>query len=478
MVPESIRKVERPTNTVVAPSSKEGVYLVRERKGFKNGMPVNGKVIGHIIDGKYVKKDKLPKKISLRDITYKYYGKAAFADGAGKDLLGSLEAVYDENDSKKIYCVALLRSVFDGVKDYQIEDRYQKSFVSQFYPGVSLSRNVICNLISGLGKDYKGIFDFMENRVKAMVKKETDVLIDGMLKQNTSTVNTFSGFSYKGRIKGIADISIIYAVDSKTREPICMKVYKGNLPDFSNYRDFLEEFKIEEGLIIGDKGFPFDNSQDTFKDGKVGFIRPLKRNSMAAERLDLFSGMNFVGSVEGGLLGSKGSEKGKDGETRYYYCFQDGKRKMKEDLDYMRRAKKKNAFDNSEYLKKQRKFGTVVFVSNMDLKLENVYEYYKLRWEIELVFKSYKSVLSQTTTREHDDYSVNGSEFINFLSTIITIRMQNKYMENKDELAMTYNEVEEKLSDIIKATTDPDEKVWRTCTLNSTEKKLMETLGI
>ena len=151
---------------------------------------------------------------------------------------------------------------------------------------------------------------------------------------------------------------------------------------------------------------------------------------------------------------------------------------MKEDLDYMRRAKKKNAFNNSEYLKKQRKFGTVVFVSNMDLKLENVYEYYKLRWEIELVFKSYKSVLSQTTTREHDDYSVNGSEFINFLSTIITIRMQNKYMENKDKLAMTYNEVEEKLSDIIKATTEPDEKVWRTCTLNSTEKKLMETLGI
>lgn len=478
MVPENIRKVERPTNTVVAPSSKEGVYLVRERKGFKNGMPVNGKVIGHIIDGKYVSKDRLPKRLSLRDITYKYYGKTAFADGVGKDLLGSLEAVYDESDSKKIYCIALLRSVFGGVKDYQIEDRYQKSFVSQFYPGVSLSRNVVCNLISGLGKDYKGISAFMENRVKAIVEDETNVLIDGMLKQNTSSVNTFSGFSYKGRIKGIADISIIYAVDAETREPICMKVYKGNLPDFSNYKDFLEEFKVKKGLIIGDKGFPFDNSQDTFRDGRVGFIRPLKRNSNTAEKLDLFSRMNFVGSVEGGLLGSKASEKGKDGQTRYYYCFQDKRRKMKEDSDYMRRAEKKKDFDNAEYLKKQRKFGTVIFVSNMDLKIENVYEYYKLRWEIELVFKSYKSVLSQTTTREHDDYSVNGSEFINFLSTIITIRMQNKYNENKEKLAMTYTEVEEKLSDIIKATTDPEEKVWRTCTLNNTEKKLMETFGI
>ena len=78
------------------------------------------------------------------------------------------------------------------------------------------------------------------------------MLIDGMLKQNTFTMNTFSGFSYKGRIKGIADISIIYAVDAKTREPICMKVCKGNLPDFSNYKEFLEEFKVKRSLSIGD----------------------------------------------------------------------------------------------------------------------------------------------------------------------------------------------------------------------------------
>ena len=478
MVPENIRKIERPVNTIVSPCKKEGVYLVRERKGFKNGKPVNGKVIGHIIDGKYVKNSETQKKISLRDITYKYYGKAAFANSVGTSLLDSLKKIYEENDARKIYCIALLRSIFDDIKDYQIEDRYKKSFVSQFFPNVSLSKNTISNLISDLGKDYKGIHDFMINRVESLVKNETNILIDGMLKQNTSTVNTFAGFSYKGRIKGITDISIIYAIDSTTREPLCMKVYKGNLPDFSNYQDFLNEFKIEKGLIIGDKGFPFDNRQETFKDNKVGYIRPLKRNSGMIEKLGLFSKMNFVDSIEGRLLGAKGSKAGNDGETRYYYCFQDMKKKMKEDSDYMRRAEKKKNFNGDEYEKRKKKFGTVTFVSNMDLKIENVYEYYKLRWEIELVFKSYKSVLSQTTTREHDDYSVNGSEFIDFLSTILTIKMQNKFNENKEKINMTYTEVQEKLSDIIKATTDPDKLIWVTCTLNNAEKELMKILNI
>ena len=165
-----------------------------------------------------------------------------FANSVGTSLLDSLKKIYEENDAKKIYCIALLRPIFNDIKDYQLEDRYKKSFVSRFFPNVSLSKNTISNLLSGLGKDYKGIHDFMINRVESLVKNETNILIDGMLKQNTSTINTFTGFSYKGRINGITDISIIYAIDSTAREPLCMKVYKGNLPDFSNHQDFLDEF--------------------------------------------------------------------------------------------------------------------------------------------------------------------------------------------------------------------------------------------
>ena len=60
-IPEEIRRVARPKNTVVVQSGSKGanLYAVRERAGFKYGpkgnpQPINGRIIGHIVDGRYV----------------------------------------------------------------------------------------------------------------------------------------------------------------------------------------------------------------------------------------------------------------------------------------------------------------------------------------------------------------------------------------------------------------------------------------
>lgn len=480
MIDEEIRKIKRPVNTVLQETGKSNVFIVRGRNGYKNGAPVNGKTVGHIIDGMYVpvSEGKKPKRLTQRDITYKYYGKVAFADSMGKDLLNDLMKQYDEADAKKIYCCALLRASYGDIKDYQLQGKYDKSFCSELYPDVPLSKNTVSSLISLLGRDYKGMHDFMKERIASMIKKETEVLIDGMLKQNTSKINTFSGFSYKGRMKGVPDVSIIYAVDAKTREPICMKVYKGNLPDAANFSDFLDEFKIKQGLVVGDKGFPMDCTQNTFKEGKVGFIRPLRRNNAVGRKLGLYDSYSILDGTEKKILCSSGKETDKKGVTRYYYCFQDVDREETENKTYVARAKKKKDFTSGKYREKKKVFGTVVFVSDMELKIESVYQYYKLRWEIETVFNSYKSVLSQTTTREHDDFSVNGSEFIDFLSTIITIRMQNKVVEKKDDLKMDYSQVDESLGDIIKAKIEDTNGTWRLCTMNANERNMLDVLGI
>ena len=62
-VPAEIRAVPRPKNTIVEDNGREGPnrYSVRERTSTKyvagsNPQPHNGKVIGHIIDFKFVPK--------------------------------------------------------------------------------------------------------------------------------------------------------------------------------------------------------------------------------------------------------------------------------------------------------------------------------------------------------------------------------------------------------------------------------------
>lgn len=108
--------------------------------------------------------------------------------------------------------------------------------------------------------------------------------------------------------------------------------------------------------------------------------------------------------------------------------FKDLRRAAKEESDYVSR-KKPDDFDGLKYSERKMTFGTICFVSNMDLDIRDVYEYYRTRWEIEIVFRMYKGILSLNTTREHDNYSTIGSEFVNYLSEIMVCRMKNRIQE-------------------------------------------------
>ena len=67
---------------------------------------------------------------------------------------------------------------------------------------------------------------------------EHHVAIDGMLKQDNSGVNDLSKFSYKGRVKGPRDVSVLYAYDIERMEPVCAEVFPGNSIDAASYRSF------------------------------------------------------------------------------------------------------------------------------------------------------------------------------------------------------------------------------------------------
>ena len=83
-VPEYIRMVPRPVNTIVEDNGRDGPnrFAVRERVSIKyisggNPQPKNGKVIGHIRDGKYVPKQD---KASVSGPDMLSYGASAFVN--------------------------------------------------------------------------------------------------------------------------------------------------------------------------------------------------------------------------------------------------------------------------------------------------------------------------------------------------------------------------------------------------------------
>lgn len=419
-VPVEIRNVTRPDHTVVCDSGHEGPdrYMVRQREA---GSKKNGKVIGHIYNGKFVPSEN--RRMLSSDIPeYASYGGAAVANSVSKDLFQDLTEVFDLSQAVSIMVTALIRVLSPGVTDASIASEYRKSFIQIYYPDAQLSKNTIGDLVHDLGAHPSLCRAFYAKRL-ASVLPDSHVAVDGMLKQDNSKINDLSDFSRKGRVKGCKDISLLYAFNIETMEPVCMEVFPGNRVDSSSYKDFVKNNHLTQGVIIDDKGFPPSCIEETLKNcPDLHFLTPIRRNSKAIGELSLQDYNGVMNNSDGDVVYYK---KAKMSNGMYLYSFMSLRKHANEMRGLGRHATKKG-LEPHEFQDKLEKAGTVVYESDLDFPPEIAYTCYEERWLIELAFKRYKSLLKLDTTRVHDDYAVMGSEFINFLSSLISCRIFRK----------------------------------------------------
>lgn len=172
-VPEHIRKVERPSNTVVTDSGRDIPlrYAVRERQGVtyvKNGnpQPKNGRFIGHIIDNKFVPSQ--PKASTKEVIPFALsYGMFTLAYNLSEDIREDLLKVYLPEDAFRILTVAILQVVRPSVTAKRIASLYNKTYGKVYFPGLALSANTLSKLYDLLGQNQQArlIFLILECRV-------------------------------------------------------------------------------------------------------------------------------------------------------------------------------------------------------------------------------------------------------------------------------------------------------------------------
>lgn len=445
-VPESIRKVPRPVNTIVEDNGRDGPnrYAVRERNSVKyvaggNPQPRNGKVIGHIIDGAYIPVTE-PKAFAEPDMLS--YGGAAFVKSVSDDVMADLLSVYPAKDAYTIMAIAALRVIKPGIKANRYGTLYRRTFVSMYYPGIALSQNTVCSFLQKLGQDGSKRRAFYQKRALS-VAADHHIAIDGTLKQDSSTVNDLSAFSYKARVKGCKEVSVLYAYDLEEMEPICAEVFPGNSIDASSYNAFIRNNDIRKGIIISDKGFPPSRISEELKDRpELHFLTSIKRNDVriANNQMLLFDGV--LNGVSDHVLYKKVCIKG----GRYLYSYKAEKKASAEAAAYLSRREKQKDFSSENYQKRQILFGVIVFESDLDMDPKTAYLSYEDRWLLELVFKRYKSDECLDQTNVQGDFSLIGSEFINFISTVLTCRMLQKAREAKLLEKMSYGELMDDLN--------------------------------
>ncbi|MDY0289197.1 MAG: transposase [Sphaerochaeta sp.] len=472
-IPEAVRKVQRPKNTIVVRRGNGPLmYAVVERIGCKrvgeSNVPVNGYTVGHIIQGAFIP---YVEAVSQRKLEIKDYAEAVLVDSVSRQLLDELYAIYSASDAMRIYAIALLRVCYPGVPCCRLDHCYETSWVSVLFPGLALGKNSVSTFLQNLGKSYSLIVSFMRKRVESVAVGH-HIAIDGTLKEDNSIVNSLSHYSCKARVKGTMDITVVFAYDVDLKEPICSKVFAGNVLDCVSYQRFLTESGLTRGVVMTDKGLPKKEAEQAFASSPdLHWLSPIKRNDkrIAAHGMYGYTGMLDDHNID--VLFKK-----EQVEDYWLYSFYDRRRAAKEEADYFTHHKGKS-FDAQDMQKSDERFGTIVFESDLDTEALVIYRMYDERWLIEECFRYYKHVTDFDDTRVHSDVSVYGSEFVNFISSVMTARLIRKFDETGLFSEMTYNDIMSELATAKKVNTYGDGQWEYVRTTRATDKTL-ERLGL
>ena len=137
---------------------------------------------------------------------------------------------------------------------------------------------------------------FYKLRMKA-TSADHHIAIDGTLKQDNSKVNDLSAFSRKARVRGVCEVSVLYAYDIERMELVYAEVFPGNSIDASNYPAFIRDNDIRRGIIVADKSFPPGKLKEELRERPdLHFLTPIKRNDSRISGNDMLS---FEGALSG-----------------------------------------------------------------------------------------------------------------------------------------------------------------------------------
>ncbi len=436
-VPPEIRSAERPRNTIVEDRGKDGPkrYAVRECSSIKyisgkNPQPHNGKVIGHIINGKYVPlvKSQTPEDGDKPDMLS--YGSSSLIKSVSDDLLENLLKVYDPVKAYKIMAIASLKVMHPGITAKRISAVYNMTFISVYYPRISFSQKSLGALYDEIGADISKLNAFFKHRIKSAAPGH-HLAIDSALKNNTTTVNDLSSYSCKAKKSdfGIREYLVIYAYDIENREPICSEMFSGNCRDISSYTSFIKDNDINpgtinSGIILANKGFTYHQIRDALKNSPgIRFLAPIKRND---KRIANNGMLEFQGVLDGISENVRYCKK-KIKNGNYLYAFRDADLAAQEETAKLIEARNNKDYNDESFSEKEKTFGLTVWESDSDLEPLIAYKTYAERWLPELIFKRYNSDECLELPDNQGTFSITGSEFVNFISAVITARILKKF---------------------------------------------------
>ncbi len=354
------------------------------------------------------------------------YGATHMLKDLGQDIFKVLESHFPD-DSESIFMLALLKLIHQ--KPFKnIEELFEKSYLSVEHKGVNLNKNRITKLLQCVGKQDEAIVSFQ----KTFMEKAKHIVFDVSHIISNSKKMGINLQGYNSKRDFDPQVNALYLFSTDIKMPVFYRILPGNISGVKALKLTIEEAALKDCTVIGDKGFYSNANVIKLEKEELDYILPLKRNSAYADYSRLES-REYSKAYDGHFIHQK--------RSIYYYSYQykgrncimfyDSMLQLSEANDYLLRVEeKKRGYSMKRFQERQLTFGTLLLMTNIqDPSPEDIYKKYKTRMEVETMFDALKNILEADKSYMQSDESFKAWMFINHISLMLYYRLYNILVE-------------------------------------------------
>jgi len=408
---------------------------------------------------------------SSKKILVKEFGMARLVSekflAYGKKLENYFGALY-----KELLAIAYCRFVYKcPLKN--IPFRLESSFLPELLSFSAFNEKTASGILNKIGAMTEAMQDYM----KSFIDKSDYILIDATHVLSHSQQMPIARRGYNTQLNFDTQFNLLYIYSATGRMPVFYRLLPGNIREVKAFKNILLQAGLKKSIIVADKGFYSKANIDLLVAEKLQFILPLKRDNQLIDYQSLtsntFKGLGTFFIHEKRTIWCRRYVS----ENMLLHLFLDESLRVKEENDYLTRiTTHPEEYSMKGYHEKRNTLGSLALLTNIKSEnSEEIYQTYKSRMEIEVMFDGMKNVLEADHTYMQNQQTLEGWMFINHLCLQWYQQLYIELKEKKLLKKISVNDYIYSLTDIKKVNING---TWHLNEFTHATAKLLKAVGI
>jgi transposase len=381
----------------------------------KRSQKITGKLLGKITPAGFIESPKYTLSSSPAiSPSVKEYGATFILNQLMEHLVEPLKNAFPLH-WKQILSFSFLRTIHQ-VPLKNAEFYFNQSFLSETYADISMTDKSVSQLLRIIGSNRQSIVSFFKSIYTQADDSHLLIDLTHLISYSDTIEKAKTGYNSHKDFNPQLNLFFIYS--DSLNIPVYYRVLPGNIREVRAFKTSLEESGIKNAVIIADKGFYSEDNINQIHSENLRCIIPLRRSNLLIDYRPV----------------KEKSKKAYEGFFEYsgrfvwYYSYVNGQNtihvfmdeslRQKEEHDYLARIQTHpETHSIEEFHEKEYRFGTLSILTNIkDLASCQIYEMYKTRNNIELMFDTMKNTLQADCSYMQNEEALEGWMFITFIA--------------------------------------------------------------